>query len=342
MSNARPPLLAVERLVKHYRLRSAGGSSRQIRAVDDISLHLNPGETLAIVGESGCGKSTLARLIMQLEQPDSGVVTLDGRPVRTSGRAEQLAFRRAVQMVFQDPYGSLTPHFRVGTLVGEPLRVHRLASGAELRRRVAELLDSVGLDPSLSERFPHELSGGQRQRVSIARAIATRPRVVVCDEPVSALDVSVRSQIVNLLLRLQRDLGLSYLFISHDLGLVDHISDHVGVMYLGRIVEQAPAAQFFAAPRHPYSRALIASTPKPEPGRRGPMAAVVGEVGQDEPVAGCRFRARCPLAVDICARSDPSLLPVAPGHLAACHRAGEAVPDAVAPAGPIPAADGGG
>lgn len=335
MSQAHPPLLAVDRLVKHYRLRTAAGSSQQIRAVDDISIQLFAGETLAIVGESGCGKSTLARLIMQLEQPDSGAVSLEGRQVGIGGRTERHAFRRAVQMVFQDPFGSLTPHFRVGTLVGEPLLVHRLASGVELRRRVAALLDSVGLESSLSNRFPHELSGGQRQRVSIARAIATRPRVVVCDEPVSALDVSVRSQIINLLLHLQRDLGLSYLFISHDLGLVDHISDHVCVMYLGRIVEQAPTAQFFAAPRHPYSRALIASTPKPEPGRRDRVSAVVGEVGLDEPATGCRFRNRCPMAIGVCGEHDPVLAPVAPGHLAACHRASEFDADRPGPYRPL-------
>jgi peptide/nickel transport system ATP-binding protein/oligopeptide transport system ATP-binding protein len=317
------PILRVENLVKNYRLRRADGSYRQIRAVDGVSLDLHAGETVAIVGESGCGKSTLAKLVMQLERPDAGTIAYDGHPVSSASRADELGFRRAVQMVFQDPYGSLTPHFRVGTLIGEPLRIHRLATGAELRARVADLLASVGLDADLAQRFPHELSGGQRQRVSIARAIATGPRIVVCDEPVSALDVSVRSQIMNLLLHLQRDLGLSYLFISHDLGLVDHVSDHVCVMYLGRIVEQASARQFFAAPRHPYSRALIASTPRPEPEHRNRPAPITGEVGEGEPATGCGFRNRCPFATDICAREQPALLPAASGHLVACHRVDE-------------------
>jgi ABC-type glutathione transport system ATPase component len=212
MTGGPQPILRVENLAKHYRLRRADGSYRRITAVDGVSLDLNAGETVAIVGESGCGKSTLAKLVLQLERPDAGTISYDGHPISSVSRAEEMGFRRAVQMVFQDPYGSLTPHFRVGTLIGEPLRIHRLATGADLRARVADLLASVGLDADLAQRFPHELSGGQRQRVSIARAIATGPRIVVCDEPVSALDVSVRSQIMNLLLHLQRDLGLSYLF----------------------------------------------------------------------------------------------------------------------------------
>ncbi len=314
------PLLRTVGLRKSYRMRN-GGVTREIVAVDDVSIAVAHGETLAIVGESGCGKSTLAKLITQLESPDGGEIVFDGRPVATRSRRERLAFCRDVQMIFQDPYGSLTPHFRVGTLVAEPLRIHRLATAATLRQRVAEILESVGLAPEIASRFPHELSGGQRQRVSIARAIATRPRLVVCDEPVSALDVSVRSQIVNLLLDLQRDLGLSYLFISHDLALVNHIGDTICVMYLGRIVEQAPAAGFFAAPRHPYSRALIASSPFPDPRRRNAAPAVLGEVESGVSSGGCRFRNRCPLAIPKCSEIDPPLREIAPSHRVACHLA---------------------
>ena len=315
-------LLQTVGLSKRYRLRSAG-ATREIVAVDDVSITVASGETLAIVGESGCGKSTLAKLITQLESPDNGDILFDGHPLGTLRRPERLAFRRNVQMIFQDPYGSLTPHFRVGTLVAEPLRIHGLATAATLPGRVAETLDSVGLAPEIAHRFPHELSGGQRQRVSIARAIATRPRLIVCDEPVSALDVSVRSQIVNLLLDLQRDLGLSYLFISHDLALVNHIADTICVMYLGRIVEQATAAAFFAAPRHPYSRALLASSPFPDPRRRQAAPAVQGEVEVGVVSGGCRFRNRCVMAVKQCAEIDPPLRDIAINHSVACHRAEE-------------------
>ncbi len=322
MSAIPPTLLQTKNLRKSYRLRS-GSVVRQIAAVDDVSIEVAAGATLAIVGESGCGKTTLAKLITQLETPDAGEMSFDGRPISAGSRGERKAFSRDVQMIFQDPYGSLTPHFRVGTLVAEPLRIHRLATASTLPKRVAEILDSVGLAPEIAGRFPHELSGGQRQRVCIARAIATRPRLVVCDEPVSALDVSVRSQIVNLLLDLQRDLGLAYVFISHDLALVDHIGDTICVMYLGRIIEQAPAAAFFSAPRHPYSRALIASSPVPDPRRRNAAPAVHGEVEVGAITVGCRFRNRCLHAVAKCAETDPPLRSLAMDHFVACHRAEE-------------------
>ena len=322
MNVINPPLLQTTGLRKSYRLRGSSGV-RQIVAVDCVSIEVPSGKTLAIVGESGCGKTTLAKLITQLEAPDAGELVFDGRPISARSRSERKAFSRDIQMIFQDPYGSLTPHFRVGTLIAEPLRIHRLAAASTLPRRVAEILESVGLAPEIAGRFPHELSGGQRQRVCIARAIATRPRLVVCDEPVSALDVSVRSQIVNLLLDLQRDLGLSYLFISHDLALVDHIADTICVMYLGRIIEQAPAAAFFSAPRHPYSRALIASSPVPDPRRRNAAPALQGEVEVGAIAVGCRFRNRCPHAVAKCAETDPPLRSFAAGHLVACHRAEE-------------------
>ncbi len=322
MTVAALPLLRADRLRKSYRLRS-GSAAREIVAVDDVSISVRAGETFAIVGESGCGKSTLAKLIMQLEAPDSGALLLDERPALSSSRRQRRGFSRDVQMVFQDPYGALTPHFRVRTLVAEPLRIHGLAKGHELQQRVAALLENVGLSHEIADRFPHELSGGQRQRVSIARAIATRPRLIICDEPVSALDVSVRSQIINLLLDLQRELGLAYMFISHDLALVDHIGDTIGVMYLGRIVEQAPAASFFANPRHPYSRALIASSPAPDPDKRRTAPALHGEIDTGPLASGCRFRNRCPIAIAKCADSDPPLRLIASNHLAACHRAEE-------------------
>jgi oligopeptide transport system ATP-binding protein len=331
MSITGTPLLQTRGLQKRYKLRG-GSVTRQITAVDDVSIEVASGETLAVVGESGCGKSTLAKLVTQLEIPDDGELIFDGRPILRGSRRERLAFCRDVQIIFQDPYGSLTPHFRVGTLIAEPLRIHRLATRSTLPTRIAEILDNVGLAPEIAQRFPHELSGGQRQRVSIARAIATQPRLIVCDEPVSALDVSVRSQIVNLLLDLQRDLGLSYLFISHDLALVDHIADVICVMYMGRIVEQAPAGAFFAAPRHPYSRALIASSPVPDPRRRNSAPAVHGEVEVGATTSGCRFRSRCPLAVAKCVETDPPLRLLAAKHLVACHRAEELV-------GPIPLAE---
>lgn len=324
MSAITTPLVQATSLRKSYRLRS-GSVVRQIMAVDDVSIAIPAGTTLAIVGESGCGKTTLAKLITQLETPDAGDLVFDGRPISARSRNERKAFSRDVQMIFQDPYGSLTPHFRVGTLIAEPLRIHRLATAKTLPNRIAEILESVGLAPEIARRFPHELSGGQRQRVCIARAIATRPRLIVCDEPVSALDISVRSQIVNLLLDLQRDLGLSYLFISHDLALVDHIGDTICVMYLGRIIEQAPAAAFFSAPRHPYSRALVASSPVPDPRRRNAAPALQGEVEFGAISIGCRFRNRCAVAAAKCAETDPPLRLLAAGHLVACHRAEELV-----------------
>jgi peptide/nickel transport system ATP-binding protein/oligopeptide transport system ATP-binding protein len=323
-SAAGAPLLSVTGLVKHFALRRnwLGRSTGVVPAVDGISFKVFPRTTLALVGESGCGKSTTARLVMQLEKADAGEISLDGESITTSGNLKRL--RRKAQMVFQDPYASLTPHLRIGSILREPLVVHRLCSGREIGDRVVASLAAVGLQPDVASRYPHELSGGQRQRVGIARAIAVEPRLIVCDEPVSALDVSIRSQIINLLLDLQRSQSLAYLFISHDLGLVEHIADFVAVMYLGKIVEQAPRHLFFAGPKHPYSQALLASSPVPDPRQRRRFAVPKGEVAisTDLP-SGCRFRTRCPLAIARCAEGEPPLRLVGADHLSACYRAEE-------------------
>jgi peptide/nickel transport system ATP-binding protein/oligopeptide transport system ATP-binding protein len=319
-------VLAVDKLVKHFRLHGGGVGKRAqiVPAVDGVSFAIAARTTLALVGESGCGKSTTARLIVQLLAADSGEIRLDGELVGGATGMSIKRLRRKVQMVFQDPYASLTPHLRIGTILREPLIVHRLARSAELRDRVNSALDAVGLSPEIANRYPHELSGGQRQRVGIARAIAVEPRLLVCDEPVSALDVSIRSQIINLLLDLQESRGLTYLFISHDLGLVDHISDVVAVMYLGKIVETAPTATFFAGPRHPYSRALLASSPMPDPRRRSQFVPLGGEIASGDALpSGCRFRTRCRLAIPKCAELEPVLRLIGQDQLAACHRAEE-------------------
>ncbi len=316
------PLLEVRDLVKHYVLRPSllGPPRGSVRAVEGVSLAVEAGTTLAIVGESGCGKSTTAKLILQLEPPDGGQILIAGRPVAGAGPE----LRRTVQMIFQDPYASLTPHFTVRATLREPLVVHRICPRREVDARIAAMLEAVGLHPEIMRRYPHELSGGQRQRVAIARALAVEPRLIVCDEPVSALDVSIRSQIINLLLQLQKDRGLTYLFISHDLDLVAHISDTVAVMYLGRIVELADADRLFAAPLHPYTRALLASSPVPDPHRRLQAAPLRGEVASiTEPPSGCPFRSRCPLAIDRCAAVAPLLREIVTGHRSACHRAEE-------------------
>jgi peptide/nickel transport system ATP-binding protein/oligopeptide transport system ATP-binding protein len=320
------PLLAVTNLIKHFSLRRSwlGGSGGVVPAVDGISFKILSETTLALVGESGCGKSTTARLVMQLEVPDAGEIWLDGEAIRRPGRADLKRLRRKAQMVFQDPYASLTPHMRIGSILRESFLVHKLCSRREIGERVAAALASVGLHLDVAGRYPHELSGGQRQRVGIARAIAVEPRLIVCDEPVSALDVSIRSQIINLLLDLQRSRGLAYLFISHDLVLVEHVADFIAVMYLGKIVEYAPTREFFAGPKHPYSQALLASSPVPDPRQRRRPAPLRGEVASStELPSGCRFRTRCPLVIARCVESEPPLRLVGTDHLSACHRAEE-------------------
>jgi len=316
-------LLEVEGLTKHYPVRQGILLAREVgvvRAVDGVSFRLDRGETLALVGESGCGKSTTARLVLRLIEPTAGTVRFDG--VEVAGAALR-TLRRRVQVVFQDPYASLNPRLRVGDTIAEPMEVHRIGDAASRAARVRELLSLVGLAPYHAQRYPHEFSGGQRQRIGIARALAVQPDLIVCDEPVSALDVSIQAQVVNLLKDLQQRFGLSYLFIAHDLAVVRHMADRVAVMYLGQIVETAPKRTLFAQPLHPYTRALLSAIPHPDPRRRGLVKPIRGDVPSPmNPPSGCRFHTRCPHAAEVCRAHMPPLQALAPGHEVACHFAG--------------------
>jgi peptide/nickel transport system ATP-binding protein len=325
---AGPPLLEVRDLRKEFPIRQGLLRRRvgQVRAVDGVSFHIDRGETLSLVGESGCGKTTTARCILRALEPTAGQIVFrrgDGTLVDVAGlpRERLRPLRREMQMVFQDPYSSLNPRKTLLDIVGEPLLVNRIGTRAERVERVAELLRLVGLRPEYLRRFPHAFSGGQRQRIGIARALALNPSLVVADEPVSALDVSVQAQILNLLVDLQAQLGLTYLFVAHDLSVVKHVSDRVAVMYVGRIVELAPTERLFGAPAHPYTEALLGAVPKPDPRLRAQQAVLEGEVADPaNPPAGCAFHPRCPYAVERCRTETPRLEPVAPGHLASCHR----------------------
>jgi oligopeptide/dipeptide ABC transporter ATP-binding protein len=329
MGGMSAPLLEVEGLAKHYPV-TEGIFRRQlgtVRAVDGISFEVQRGETLALVGESGCGKSTTARLVLRLIEASAGQVRFAGTDITSLDRAALKGFRRRAQIVFQDPYASLNPRMTIGRILAEPMEVHGIGHEAERKARVAELLGLVGLAPFHAERFAHEFSGGQRQRIGIARALSVRPDLIVCDEPVSALDVSIQAQIVNLLRDLQRHFGLAYLFIAHDLAVVKHVADRVAVMYLGRIVETAGKRDIFADPRHPYTRALLASIPHPDPARRGRVKPLGGDLPSPlHPPSGCRFHTRCPEAQAICRKDDPPLVPMAPGHAVACHFARDLPP----------------
>jgi len=297
-----------------------------VRAVDGVSFAIAPGRTLGLVGESGCGKSTVGRTLLRLIEPDAGRVTIDGLDVLALGARDLRALRRRLQIVFQDPYGSLNPRMTVRRTLAEPLAIHRLASGAEAERRVASLLGEVGLDSSFATSYPHELSGGQRQRVGIARALSVEPQFLVLDEPVSALDVSVQAQVLNLLADLQQRRHLTFLFIAHDLAVVKHIADDVAVMYLGKIVERAPVAALYAAPRHPYTTSLLSAVPVPDPKARRARIVLAGEVPSPaHPPPGCPFHPRCPHPKkdERCCTEPPALREVAPGQLAACHFAEE-------------------
>jgi oligopeptide transport system ATP-binding protein len=317
------PLLRVENLVKRFPIRS-GVLSRvtdNVHAVDGVSLHIEAGETLGLVGESGCGKSTTGRCILRLIEPSAGEIWFEGRNVTHLDKAAQRALTRDMQIIFQDPFASLDPRMNVGRIVGEALVIHRLARTARERQdRVVQLLETVGLHPDHMRRFPHEFSGGQRQRIGIARALAVNPKLIICDEPVSALDVSIQAQVINLLEDLQQQLNLTYLFIAHDLSVVEHISRRVAVMYLGRIVEIAPARALYATPKHPYTEALLSAVPIPDPTVQRKRIVLKGDVPNPiNPPAGCHFHPRCPRAEARCRSEAPVLRALGPGQQVACH-----------------------
>ena len=318
-------LLRVEGLVKHFPIKAGvfKHTVGYVRAVDGVDVTVRERETLGVVGESGCGKTTLGRTITKLLEPTAGRIIFEGRDLATLSRRQMRPVRRDLQIVFQDPYASLNPRMTVREIVAEPLRIHRLYRSRGGRRRVEELLQMVGLSPEHANRFPHEFSGGQRQRIGVARALALEPRLIVLDEPVSALDVSIQAQVVNLLGRLQDELGLTYLFIAHDLSVVRHVSDRVAVMYLGKVVEVGTREQIYEAPMHPYTQALLSAAPIESPRRRGKRARIVleGDVPSPaDPPSGCRFRTRCWKAQEICAQEEPELISRSGGdHPVACH-----------------------
>ena len=320
--NAQIPVLEVRDLVKHY---SVGGSffgrgRKQLRAVDGVSFSIGQGETLGLVGESGCGKSTVGKAVLRLVEPTSGQVTLEGEEITGLGSAALLDRRKRMQVIFQDPYSSLNPRMTAGEIVQEPLINFGIGSRAEQRDRVALLFARVGLRPDQRANYPHEFSGGQRQRLGIARALALGPSVIIGDEPVSALDVSVQAQVINLMMDLQQEFGLSYLFVAHDLGVVEHISHRVAVMYLGKIVEIAARAALFETPKHPYTEALLAAVPVSHPRARRARTVLTGDVPSPiNPPPGCRFHTRCPIAVARCRQEEPPLVVDASGHGVACH-----------------------
>ena len=323
MSNgANGPLLRVRGLTKHFPVR--GGmfmrTVGQVHAVDDVSFELDVGETVGLVGESGCGKSTVGKTLLRLHEPTAGEVLFEGRDITTMGRAELRQLRRDIQIILQDPFESLNARHTVGKILEEPFVIHRIGTPQERRRWAAELLERVGLSPAAASRFPHEFSGGQRQRIGIARAIALRPKLIVCDEAVSALDVSIQSQIINLLLDLQREMDLALIFIAHDLAVVKHVSDHIAVMYLGEVVETATAKSIYASPRHPYTQALISAIPMPDPTADRDRIVLVGDVPSPiDPPSGCRFHTRCRHAREDCRQRKPTLDALRDGASVACH-----------------------
>jgi oligopeptide/dipeptide ABC transporter ATP-binding protein len=311
-------LVDVRKLVKHF---PVDNSDDVVQAVDDVTFDIIAGETLGLVGESGCGKSTVGRCLLRLHEPTSGEVLFEGKNIIGLPNTEMQTLRREMQIIFQDPYASLNPRLSIRSIISEPLKIHRIGSRIEQDDRVADLLKKVGLDPKYADRYPHEFSGGQRQRIGIARALALNPKLIICDEPVSALDVSVQAQVVNLLQDLQDEFGLTYLFISHGLAVVEHISDRVAVMYLGKIVEICEARELYDMPMHPYTKALLSAIPQPDPKQKRERIVLTGDVPTPiNPPSGCRFRTRCPMAIDECASVSPELKEITPGHFAACIR----------------------
>ncbi|MGI8695647.1 MAG: ABC transporter ATP-binding protein [Mycobacteriales bacterium] len=324
MTRSSDVLLSLDHVRKYFPVK--GGliphGKAKVHAVDDVSLQVHKGETLGLVGESGCGKSTLAGCVVRLYELSGGSITFDERDISRLSRRALRPVRRELQMIFQDPFASLNPRKRVGRIIGDPLRIHKLGNEKQIDAQVRELISRVGLSPEHLNRYPHEFSGGQRQRIGVARALALRPKLIVADEPVSALDVSIQAQIVNLLADLQQEFALTYLFIAHDLGVVRAVSDRVAVMYLGKIVELSPAEDFYQRPIHPYSEALLSAVPIPDPDKSEQREQIVLEGDVPSPVtppSGCRFHPRCRHATEICVRQEPQLVTYADGHLAACH-----------------------
>jgi len=323
-TNGDAPLVEVDGLVKYFPIK-AGLLSREVgrvHAVDDVTFSVHEGETLGLVGESGCGKSTLGRTVLRLLDPTAGDVKFRGRSIAKLGRRELRPIRREMQMVFQDPYASLNPRKRVGSIIAAPLQIHGVGDKKDRRKQVQDLLQTVGLSPEHYNRFPHEFSGGQRQRIGVARALALRPKLIVADEPVSALDVSIQSQMLNLLDDLQEEFNLTYIFIAHDLGVVRHVSDRIAVMYLGKLVELSPAEELYERPIMPYTEALLSAVPIPDPDLSDQRERIVLEGDVPSPInppSGCRFHPRCRYMTDICAQVEPPLVDYGNGHLAACH-----------------------
>jgi oligopeptide/dipeptide ABC transporter ATP-binding protein len=335
---AEPPLLSVQNLVKHFPVKKGLFQTTvgHVHAVDGISFDIAEGETLGLVGESGCGKSTAGKTILKLIEPTSGEVHIRGERIDGLSRGEMRPYRRELQVVFQDPYSSLNPRLKIREIIAEPLTNYGVSRGKALEDRVTELAGKVGLRPEALDRYPHEFSGGQRQRIGIARALALNPGLIICDEPVSALDVSVQAQVINLLCDLQREFGLSYLFIAHDIAVVEHISQRIAVMYLGKIVEIADKASLFTRPQHPYTEALLSAVPVPDPEAAKKRIILRGDVPSPiNPPGGCRFHTRCPYAFDRCAVEEPQIQEVLPGHRVACHLR-DAGPAGISAATPAP------